>query len=117
MQKLYAPFQAPIICVDDPTIAEMVKYASNLFLATTISYWNEIHDVCLRLNISSHSVGKIAALDPRIPSYGASLHGKPFGGRCLPHNLQAFIPFCENLGYDSVLLKAVEEVNKRKRDT
>jgi len=115
LEELYQPFQAPIVYVDDPTVAEMVKYVANLFLATTISYWNEINNLCHKLNINSHVVGKIAAMDPRIPSYGSSLHGKPFGGECLPRNIRKLIAFCEELGYDPVLLKAVEQVNENKK--
>lgn len=114
LEKLYKPFQASMVYVDDPTTAEMAKYAANLFLATTISYWNELNNLCLKLDINSHVVGKIAAMDPRIPSYGASQHGKPFGGKCLPQNIRQFILFCEKLNYSPVLLKAVEEVNKSK---
>jgi UDPglucose 6-dehydrogenase len=112
LEKLYKPFQAPMVYVDDPAVAEMVKYSANLFLATTISYWNEISNLCHLLNINSHVVGKIAAMDPRIPSYGASQHGKPFRGKCLPNNIRQFIALCEKLNYHPALLKAVDEVNK-----
>ncbi len=115
LEELYQLFRAPIACVDDPTVAEMVKYAANLFFTTNISYWNEINNVCRKLNINSHVVGRIVAMDPRIPSHGSSQHGKPFGGRCLPRNIRQFIAFCEQLGYDPILLKAVEQVNKNKK--
>ena len=114
LEKLYEPLRAPMVYVDEPALAEMVKYASNIFLATVISYWNEINNLCLKLNINSHVVGKIAAMDPRIPSYGASQHGKPFGGKCLPQNISQFIALCEKLNYHPVLIKAIEEVNKGK---
>ncbi len=115
LEKLYEPFRAPMVHVDDPTVAEMVKYAANLFLATTVSYWNEIDNICCKLGINSHVVGKIAAMDPRIPSYGASQHGKPFGGKCLPHNLDAFIHFCNDLDYAPTLLEAVERINENSK--
>jgi len=114
LEKLYQPFQAPMVCLDDPTVAEMVKYAANLYLATSVSYWNEIDNLCLKLDINCQVVGKIAAMDSKIPSHGASQHGKPFGGRCLPRNVHQFIAFCEELGYDPILLKAVEQVNENK---
>jgi UDP-glucose 6-dehydrogenase len=53
-------------------------------------------------------------MDPRIPSYGASQHGKPFGGRCFPQNLRQFMAFCKKLNYNPALIKAVKEVNKGK---
>jgi UDPglucose 6-dehydrogenase len=114
LEKLYKPFQSPMVYVDDPAVAEMVKYGANLFLATVISYWNEIDNLCLKLDINSHVVGKIAAMDPRIPSYGASQHGKPLGGRCFPQNIRQFIAFCKKLNYNPVLIKALEEVNRSK---
>ena len=115
LEKLYEPFRAPMVHVDDPTVAEMVKYASNLFAATTISYWNEIHNICLKLGINSHTIGMVAAMDSRIPTYGASQHGKPFGGKCLPYNLDAFIQFCNELDSNPILLQAVKKVNENMR--
>ena len=115
LERLYKPFRAPMVHVDDPTEAEMVKYASNLFLATAISYWNEIAGVCHKLGVNSHTVGKIAAMDPRIPTYGACRHGEPFGGKCLPNNLRVFLSLCRDLGYDPTLLHAVGDVNEGTR--
>jgi len=117
LEELYKPFFAPMVHVDDPTEAEMIKYASNLFLATTISYWNEIAGVCRRLGVNSHAVGKVAAMDPRIPSYGASRHGEPFGGKCFPENLNTFLSLCHILGYNPMLLQAVANVNENMRRT
>jgi UDPglucose 6-dehydrogenase len=55
-------------------------------------------------------------MDRRIGKYG-TIHGKAFGGKCLPKDLEAFISFCEDLGYEPKLLKAVWEINERiKRD-
>lgn len=112
LEKLYEPFRAPIIRVD-PTTSEMLKLASNTYLATLISFWNEINLICEKVGVNSHVVGKVASLDPRISIYGSSLHGKSFGGRCLPKDLDNFIGFCEEKGLNPVLLKAVKEVNER----
>jgi len=115
LEKLYEPFRALMIHIDDTTVVEMVKYAANLFLATNISYWNEMSNLCHKLGINSHMVGKIVAIDPRIPSYGASQHGKPFGGKCLPHNLHTFIQFCKDIDYAPILLQAVEKINENSK--
>ena len=117
LEELYRPLRAPMVHVDNPTEAEMVKYASNLFLATTISYWNEIAAVCRRLGVNSHSVGKVAAMDPRIPSYGASRHGEPFGGKCFPSNIEAFLSLCRDLDYTPTLFMAMRSVNEDIRRT
>jgi len=115
LEELYRPFLAPMVHVDDPTEAEMIKYASNLFLATTISYWNEITGVCHKLGVNSHTIGKVVAMDPRIPSYGACRHGEPFGGKCFPSNLNAFLSLCHDLDYTPTLLQAVADVNEDTR--
>jgi UDPglucose 6-dehydrogenase len=89
----------------------MIKYTSNLFLASKISFFNEIYTVCEKLKIDSNIVGQAVALDPRIGAYG-SVGGKPFGGMCLPKDLTAFLEFADSMGLDLKLLKAVGEVNE-----
>lgn len=109
LARLYEPLNKPIFRVDLKT-AEMIKYASNCMLATKISYWNEIFFICEKLGIDSQIIADVVALDPRIGKYG-SIHGKAFGGKCLPKDLKAFINFAE--GCSNIrLLKAVDEVNE-----
>jgi UDPglucose 6-dehydrogenase len=114
LESLYMTLEVPRIRVDLET-AEMIKYASNCALATRISYWNEIFYICKRLGIDSRVVAEAAVQDPRIGKYG-SIHGRAFGGKCLPKDLRAFIRFSEDLGYKPRLLKATEEINDRIRD-
>jgi len=114
LESLYMTLEVPRIRVDLET-AEMIKYASNCALATRISYWNEIFYICKRFGIDSRVVAEAAAQDPRIGKYG-SIHGRAFGGKCLPKDLRAFIRFSEDLGYKPRLLKATEEINDRMRD-
>lgn len=109
--KLYEPLHRPIIRMNLVT-AEMTKYAFNCALAARISYWNEIHYICNLLNIDSETIAKAASMDPRIGTYG-TVHGKAFGGKCLPKDLSAFVQFATHLGYEAKLLKAVEEINER----
>jgi len=111
LAEVYRPLRRPIIRTSLVT-SEMIKYAFNCALATKISYWNEIHYVCRLLNVDSETVARVAGMDPRIGTYG-TVHGKAFGGKCLPKDLRALIQFVTDLGYDPKLLKAVEEVNKR----
>jgi UDPglucose 6-dehydrogenase len=111
LAKLYEPLHRPVIRTTLST-AELVKYAFNCALATRISYWNEIHYVCKLLNIDSEIVAKVAGMDPRVGTYG-TIHGKAFGGKCLPKDLRAFVEWISELGYEPKLLEAVEEINER----
>jgi UDPglucose 6-dehydrogenase len=108
LEHLYKPLGEPIFRTDMKT-AEMIKYAANCMLATKISFWNEIFIICQKLGIDSHQVSSIVALDPRIGKYG-SVHGKAFGGKCLPKDLQAFVSFAKEF-HNPVLLSAVKQIN------
>lgn len=109
LEELYPDISVPVIRTDYKT-AEMIKYASNNALALKISYWNEIFLICQKLEIDSNVVAKATSLDPRIGVYG-SVHGKAFGGKCLPKDLKAFIHFARH--YHKVLLhEAVMDVNE-----
>jgi len=113
LAEVYKPLNKPIFRTDLKT-AEMIKYASNCMLATKISYWNEIFLICKELGIDSQIVANIVGLDPRIGKYG-TVHGKAFGGKCLPKDLKAFVDFAER--YREVkLLKAVDEINEEMRE-
>ena len=112
LERIYKPLNSTIFRTDLKT-AEMIKYASNCMLATKISYWNEIFLICEKLGIDSQEIANIAAMDPRIGKYG-TVHGKAFGGKCLPKDLKAFISFADRYR-EPKLLKAVDEVNEKMR--
>jgi UDPglucose 6-dehydrogenase len=93
LEKIYEPIGAPIFRVSLKT-AEMCKYATNMMLATKISYWNELFLVCKEIGIDCNKVAEITALDKRIGRYG-TIHGKAYAGSCLPKDIKAFIhEFC-----------------------
>ncbi|MFC1754584.1 UDP-glucose dehydrogenase family protein [Thermoproteota archaeon] len=107
--KLYKPIRAPKIITDIKS-AELIKHASNSFLATKISFINAVSKVC---DISGADILKVAegmGLDKRI---GRSFldAGLGFGGFCLPKDLDAFVRISDKLGYDFTLLKAVRQIN------
>lgn len=111
MEKLYAPFTCPMIKTDLKT-AEMMKYANNCFYAAKISFFNEMHMVCEKLDIDSHLVRKVVQLDKFYATHPWD-HGKSFGGPCLPKDLQAFISFCREKDiHQPVLLESVWKVNE-----
>jgi UDPglucose 6-dehydrogenase len=110
LSALYSQFKCPIIRTDLDT-AEMIKYASNLFLASKISFFNEIYMIADGLGIDSKTVGEAVSLDPRIGRYGV-FGGKPFGGMCLPKDLAAFIEFALERGINPKLLEAISHINQ-----
>jgi UDPglucose 6-dehydrogenase len=111
LEAIYKSMSAPIVRTNLRT-AEMMKYALNCALACRISYWNEIFYLCQKLGVDSAVVAQTVGTDKRIGKYG-TIHGKAFGGKCLPKDLQAFVNFSEILGYEPSLLKAVLEMNNR----
>lgn len=95
----------------DLRTAEFIKYASNCCLASRISFWNEIFLICDFLGINASVVTDIVSMDPRIGKYG-TVHGKAFGGKCLPKDLHALIHFLNIINFESPLLNAVERTNE-----
>jgi UDPglucose 6-dehydrogenase len=112
LASLFTPLMVQVLQVVPP-VAEMVKISLNAYLHTLISFWNEIHNICERVGVPSHLVGKIAAQDPRVAAYGAVLHGDPVGGRCLPKDVAQLIEFAQTVGYSADLLKEVQGVNEK----
>ena len=108
--ELYAPLGAPIVRTSVPT-AEMVKYASNAFLATKISFINEIANVCEEVGADVVTVAKGMGLDQRIGSAFLKA-GIGFGGSCFPKDVSALKQLAGNSGYHFQLLNSVIEVNE-----
>jgi len=111
LETLYKPFDAPIIRTSLEN-AEMIKYVSNIFLATKISFFNEIYLICNKLGLDSDVVSSGAAYDPRIGKYGTK-GGKPFGGSCFPKDLGAFLGYLEDNKIEAGILKEVQEINNK----
>jgi UDPglucose 6-dehydrogenase len=109
---LFAPLMVQHAIVP-PSTAEMVKLSLNAYLHTLISFWNEIHLICERTGVPSHVVGILCSLDPRVTNYGASMHGYPAGGRCLPKDLRQLLAFAAAKGVTPELLTAVRDVNEK----
>jgi UDPglucose 6-dehydrogenase len=114
MKAIYAPFKAPII-VTDINSAELIKHASNSFLALKISYINAISVLCETTGANVEEVAHGIGMDDRIGRrfLNASLG---FGGSCFPKDLSAFIKIAEQVGYDFGLLKEVQKINAAQMD-
>jgi len=109
MKEAYAPFPAPIV-VTDIHSAELIKHASNSFLALKISYINAVSVICEATGANVQEVAAGMGMDERIgrrflnPSLG-------LGGSCFPKDLSAFVQIAGQLGYDFGLLKEVQKIN------
>jgi UDPglucose 6-dehydrogenase len=110
LAALYAPLDAPIVRTSVPS-AEMVKYASNAFLATKISFINEIANVCEEVGADVAVVAQGMGLDGRIgPAFLRA--GIGYGGSCFPKDVAALKQLAGNSGYHFQLLTSVIEVNE-----
>jgi UDPglucose 6-dehydrogenase len=114
LKEIYAPFNAPII-ITDINSAELIKHASNSFLALKISYINAISVLCETTGANVQEVANGMGMDVRIGRrfLQASLG---FGGSCFPKDLSAFIKIAEQVGYDFRLLKEVQHINAGQMD-
>jgi len=108
--EIYRSFSAPVVRTSIPA-AEMIKYASNAFLSTKISFINEVGNICQRLGIDVREVARGMGQDPRIGSRFLNA-GAGFGGSCLPKDLRALIDVGREKGYEPRLLESVLELNR-----
>ena len=125
MQELYAPIvhrqfcddstlpSVPIV-VTDLSSAEMIKYAANAFLATKISFINEVANICDRVGADVVEVARGIGLDSRIGSRFLQA-GIGWGGSCFPKDVSALIHTAADYGYEATLLKATVSVNQHQR--
>lgn len=95
--------------------AELIKHASNSFLALKISYANVIADICEKIGADVEEVTRAMGLDPRIGTQFLKA-GLGFGGFCFPKDIQAFIHLSSSMGIEFDMLKAAERVNKERID-
>ncbi|MEH2138668.1 UDP-glucose dehydrogenase family protein [Nostoc sp.] len=125
MQQLYAPIVERKYAVDqslppvpilatDLSSAEMIKYAANAFLATKISFINEVANICDRVGADVTQVAKGIGLDSRIGNKFLQA-GIGWGGSCFPKDVSALIHTADDYGYEAQLLKSAVSVNERQR--
>jgi len=116
MQDIYRPLyliETPFVFTNVPT-AELIKYASNAFLATKITFINEIANICDGVGADVHMVAKTMGMDGRIsPKF---LHPGPgYGGSCFPKDVKALSAIARDVGYDARLIDAVTRVNESQK--
>ncbi len=117
LKDLYSPLyliETPFVITGIET-AELIKYASNAFLATKISFINEMANICEKVGADIHQVAKGMGLDKRIGS--KFLHPGPgYGGSCFPKDTLAITKIAKEHGYTFKIVEATIEVNERQRD-
>ena len=117
MQEIYRPLyliDTPFV-ITNPETAELIKYACNAFLATKITFINEIANLCDKVGADVHQIAKAMGLDGRIsPKF---LHPGPgYGGSCFPKDTEALCSIATSYGYEFKTLQAVISANKRQRE-
>ena len=113
LKKIYEPFNLPIVSVSRRS-AEMIKYASNDFLALKISYMNDIANLCELVGANIEDVAKGMSYDPRIGS--SFLHaGIGYGGSCFPKDTKALSYLAKKNGYTLKTVQAAVDVNKAQK--
>ncbi len=125
MQQLYKPIVERVkaddktlppvpVVVTDLSSAEMIKYAANAFLATKISFINEVANICDRVGADVTQVAKGIGLDSRIGNKFLQA-GIGWGGSCFPKDVSALIHTADDYGYEAQLMKAAVSVNERQK--
>ena len=112
--ELYGPLKTRIV-VTNIKGAEIIKHASNSFLATKISFINALSNICEKVGADINSVAEGIGLDSRINTHFMKA-GIGFGGSCFPKDLKAFIHISEKVGYPFDLLREVEKINEMQKD-
>lgn len=114
LRELYRPLKVPLV-VTDINSAELIKHASNSFLATKISFINAVSQVCQRVGADISKVAEGMGLDKRIGRRFLDA-GIGYGGSCFPKDVDAFIHLSDKSGYDFALLKEVRRINDAQKD-
>ncbi|MFA5144944.1 MAG: UDP-glucose/GDP-mannose dehydrogenase family protein [Candidatus Omnitrophota bacterium] len=113
LRDLYKPLNAPLV-VTNIKSAELIKHASNAFLATKISFINAVSRVCDKVGADVEEVASGMGLDKRIGRDFLNA-GLGYGGSCFPKDLDAFVTISEKLGYSFELLKSVKAINEEQK--
>jgi UDPglucose 6-dehydrogenase len=113
MMELYQSLHAPVV-VTDPPSSEMIKYASNAYLATRITFANAIANLCESVGADVKDVLLGMGYDRRVGFHFLN-PGPGYGGSCFPKDTRALVAIAEEAGYDFSLLKGVIEVNELQR--
>jgi UDPglucose 6-dehydrogenase len=117
LKEVYPLFVSFTVCEIEELI--LIKYIRNSYLATKVTFFNEIYQLCDRMNLNYDNIKIQVAKDERIgyshmdvPGY----HGLGYSGSCLPKDVKAFMHMSKKLGYEQTLLNTVKNINDKLRD-
>ncbi len=99
----------------DVTTSEMAKLTLNNYLATLITFWNQINEVCKTVGVDTESVARVISNDSRVSSYGFTPCGEGFGGKCLPKDLVQLIDYGKSVGCNMSVMESIGIFNTRIR--
>ena len=111
LQELYEGMGKQVVLCNSAE-SELLKLLNNAYLATLISWWNDVALLCHAVGVNSHHLARLMVEnDSRISLYGALRHGAPWGGHCLPKDMEQLRCLAEQQGVATPLLDAVRQVN------
>ncbi|OGO20810.1 MAG: hypothetical protein A2144_03395 [Chloroflexi bacterium RBG_16_50_9] len=110
LSDLYAPLGRPIIRVK-PRISELAKIVLNNYLATLITFWNQVDKLCSALEVDTRDIADVVKNDTRVSEYGTAFFGQPYGGKCLPKDLNQTLNICRSLDVDAGIFEAIKQFN------
>jgi UDPglucose 6-dehydrogenase len=93
------------------TQSELTKLLTNCYLAAQISFWNDVNTLTEKMELNSHAIARLVALDTRVSEYGAVMHGKPYGGTCLPKDMMQVLNYAQELKVDLPVFKGTDTTN------
>ena len=111
LEELYSPFRRPIIRTT-PKVAAMTKLAVNSYLACQVSFWNQLKLLGDKIGVNMQEVGMMASFcDERVSEYGSRMHGRAYGLKCLPKDLEQLIALYREKDVIYPLLAAIKAIN------
>ena len=110
LSEIYAPLGVKIIRTK-PNVSETAKLVLNNYLANLITFWNEVDKLCDVLKLDVRDVAEIVKNDERVSEYGTSFFGQPFGGKCLPKDLNQLLAIFHSRGMHPKLFEAIKDFN------
>jgi len=116
VRRLYEKIYPPTVKIMEvpATCAEVIKYAENAFIATKVTFCNELYRICRAFSVDYDQAREgVFRLDPRMTEWWTYCEGKGWAGHCLPKDMKSIIKACEKAGYNPEFLKAVVENNER----